>query len=63
MDKLEKLAIEYKYSTDPTTVRKIISLAIENRDVETFINENKDGWTGVNGEFARVLCIILAAIK
>jgi hypothetical protein len=63
MDKLEKLAIEYKYSTDPMTIRKIISLAIENRDIETFINENKDGWIGVNGEFARVLCIILAAIK
>ena len=55
MDKLEKLAIIYKYSTDPTEIHKAISLAIENQEVDSFINVHKDGWIGINGEFARVL--------
>ena len=63
MDTLEKLAIVYKYSTDPTEIRKAISLAIENQDFDSFIDKHKDGWIGIDGEFARVLCIILAAIK
>ena len=62
MEKLEKYAIEYRYSTDPTIIRKCIALALENPELDYFIDSYKDGW-GVSCEFARVLCVIREAIK
>ena len=63
MEKLEKYAIEYRHSTDPTIIRKCIALALENPELDYFIDSYKDGWIGVSGEFARVLCVIREAIK
>ena len=63
MYKLNKYAIDYKFSKDPQTIRNAISLAIVDPKVDEFINMHKDGWQGTSGEFARVLCVCLMAVN
>lgn len=64
MEKLQKYAIEYRHSNDPTIIRKCVALALENPELDNFIDSYKNGWLiGTVEEFARVLFAVREAIK
>jgi hypothetical protein len=61
MDYLRELSELYTVA-GPTGRRMLIARALQSNELEKFIDMHKDGWTGVAGDFARVMARVVQAI-
>lgn len=61
MDYLLELSEQY-YTGNPSQHRMWIAQALLEKDLDQFIDMHKDGWTGVAGNFARVMSRVVQAI-
>jgi hypothetical protein len=50
------------YAREPERARQLVAWALLIPGIDTFIDQHKDGWQGVNGEFARILARVNEAM-
>lgn len=47
---------------DQQAKRRIVAEALVDPDITAFVDQHKDGWVGITGNFARVLACVLPLI-